>query len=464
MVEEIKEVDCLLLAEENDELALRRSDFQSGMVRRLTFWKCKANSIPKPDDLIGYTIVKDDKFNAFPGETSHVYECVMPPVRTKKYNNFVHCFRQYHVRSDYADHQVEGVLYAQQNAMTFVCAHVALRTVLSCLLPQQDITYKEINSVLGIDHQTRRLGDGGTPGMTGLTSNELESVFTHFGFSFEKDVNEPKSNPPVVSDGDYASQLYFNIQSGFPAFLAFELDLPQGIPPSRHVIPVFGYTLNEDTWVPEAERHYFTKRLSHFPAESWLSTFVVHDDNFGPYYCLPRHFLSNKEFRYFLGVWPKEVVLNAKKAELLGLSYLTRIADLLPLDGGDWFNRFKVFAGNRSLIIRVTYISKDEYLQHVHRLTGRDGSSLEQSVLEKIEACLPQSFWIAEASAQELFSASRRKFGEVLLFSDKDYNPNHPWSMMILCRLPGTIFYSPPTSVSPGEFVGITGHTSLIRE
>lgn len=55
-------------------------------------------------------------------------------------------------------------------SVTFVCAHVALRTALSCLLPDGDVPYYTINKILGIDHKTRRVGDGtGLPGGSAIS-------------------------------------------------------------------------------------------------------------------------------------------------------------------------------------------------------------------------------------------------------------------------------------------------------
>lgn len=52
--------------------------------------------------------------------------------------------------------------------MTFVCAHVALRSALASLVPDADITYAEINRLAGVDHLTKQVGGGMGPGYRNL--------------------------------------------------------------------------------------------------------------------------------------------------------------------------------------------------------------------------------------------------------------------------------------------------------
>lgn len=125
---------------------------------------------------------------------------------------------------------MEGALYAQQNDRTFVCAHVALRTVLSLILPQGDISYAEMNRLVGVDHIKRTVGE-----RRGLSSNDLETIFSAMN------VKARKSAPGMPSN-DYAPDLYGYIESACPALVVFETSQ------SAHVVPVLGHTFNEDTW------------------------------------------------------------------------------------------------------------------------------------------------------------------------------------------------------------------------
>lgn len=110
-----------------------------------------------------------------------------------------------------------------------------------------------MNALAGIDHKTRRVGAG-----LGLKPKDIEDVLSGLNLAFDKIVHEPSKN--LLLPTEYQRDLYGSIESGFPALVGFEMDdttagMAGGAP--RHVIPVFGHTLNEDTWLPEAHRAYF---------------------------------------------------------------------------------------------------------------------------------------------------------------------------------------------------------------
>src|ERR1019366_969590 len=185
--------------------------------------------------------------------------------------------------------------------------------------------------------KARMLGGG-----SGLKPAEMEAVLNQLGVSYEKIVHEPSA--ALLLPTEFQRDLYGFIESGFPALVGFELDRPNPGPAGapRHVIPVFGHTFNEDTWLPDAQRAYFGGTLSYYPSENWLSTFVVHDDNFGPYLCLPRHFLTRDNFRVMYGLKRGATPFGAVDAEAVGFDYLRAIATRFPTNGADWYDRFVV--------------------------------------------------------------------------------------------------------------------------
>ena len=180
--------------------------------------------------------------------------------------------------------KVNGYLYAQQNALTNVCAHVALRTAAARFHPNGDMSYREMNQLLGIDHVKVKMGEG-----SGLTTQQMQRVLEAAGAKcFPADYSNPSANPPP-----FQKYIYGSIESGYPAIVIFGTTDPDG---SLHAVPVFGHTLNQDTWVPSADFSYFKigEGTKYIPSESWLSMFIAHDDNWGSNYCIPRHYLRPK--------------------------------------------------------------------------------------------------------------------------------------------------------------------------
>ena len=455
LIEEIAECDCSLLAEENAALRIRRPDFKFATAHRLSFFRCTNDQRPKPADFIGYVVVKADKFNGSALPKDHVYESVLPAFRRADQNNFIHCAREYRLKSVLGTFSVTGVLYAQQNDHTFVCAHVSLRSALAAMLPEADVTYARLNALAGVDHQTRKVGGG-----SGLNPEDIEAILNGVGISFEKIVHEPRQQLDLPTE--FQRDLYGFIESGCPALIGFELDDPNPGPDGgpRHIIPVIGHTFNEDTWVADAQRDYFGKKLSYFPSENWLSTYVVHDDNYGPYFCLPRHFLKKDNFRVIFGLKTIATPFSALEAEAVALSFIGAIVNRIPRINQDWYDRFAIFHRCGLLVLRTILVRKPDYLAHLNALRTWDGTTLEPALIQKFQNILPEHFWMIEASAPELFSSTRRKFGEVLLTAQTPLPKPLNLSLLLAARFPGMVMVQ-QQGQAPVEQTRLNGHTDL---
>lgn len=434
LIERLDEHTCTLLAEENAALGIRRSNFVSSSVHRLTFWRCAPDAVAAPTDFIGYAVFKSDEFKGAAQPQDHVYESVLPSVRLEDQNNFIHCRRHYAVQTSVGPQTVTGVLYAQQNDLTFVCAHVALRTALACLVPEADLSYARMNGLAGIDHRTRVVGGG-----SGLSPDDLQTILRGLGVPHEKIVHEPKAGLDLPTE--FQRDLYGFIESGCPALVGFELEDPNPPPGGspRHIVPVIGHTFNNDAWVPDAQRAYFGNQLRYFSSESWLSSYVLHDDNFGPYYCLPRHFLKKDNFRIILGLQRHATAYSAGEAEAVGFDFLQSIVRFAPSIGQDWYDRFGVFCRQGLLVLRALLVERAAYLRHLQEIRSWNGAPLEAAIIGRMESHLPERFWMIEASAPELFSASRRKFGELLLSATTPLPKPLNITPLLAARLPGMV-------------------------
>lgn len=454
LVEEL-DSNCSEILESDDE-ALKKghNDFSGSTVHRISFLKSAKDVEPADQDFIGSVIFKSDSFSGLPSPRQHVYEALIPPLRGINHNNYIHCSREYEFYTAVGRFSQRGSLYAQQNDLTFVCAHVALRTALSALLPEGDITYRRINDMLGIDHKTVKVGAG-----RGLEPVQMERVLRELSIPYEKIVHEPTKGMDLPTD--YQRHLYGCIESGAPALLGFEFDDPSAQPgaAARHIIPILGHTFNEDAWVPEAQRYYFAGGLSFYSSESWLSTFVAHDDNFGPYYCLPRNFLKKDNFRLILATKRVQTLLSAVEAEALAFGYARRLGEAFAKLPQVWLARFSVFSRLGSLVIRTQCIQKEDYRRHLHAINDWDGNVLSEEAINDICTTLPESLWLAELSAPELFSGTRRKFGELIIAMDQPASTD--LSLLLAARLPtlAVVRNEGSLHILPTE---VMGHTQLL--
>lgn len=455
LIEELREDSCGVLAEENATLLVRRPDFTRSITHRLTFWRCAPERVTSSADFVGYAIFKSDYFTGAPQQFDHVYESVLPSVRLEDQNNFIHCRRAYTVQTSAGLQSVTGVLYAQQNDLTFVCAHVALRTALACLLPDADISYARMNGLAGVDHRTRLVGGG-----VGLSPEDLETILGGLGVAYEKIVHEPNEGLDLPTE--FQRDLYGFIESGCPALVGFELEDPNPGPDGspRHIVPVIGHNFNNDAWVPDAQRSYFGNQLRYFSSESWLSSYVLHDDNFGPYYCLPRHFLRKDNFRIILGLQRPATAYSASEAETVGFAFFQSIARLSPTIGQDWYDRFSIFCRQGLLVLRSLLVERAPYIRHLQELRSWDVTPLEAATISLLENHLPERFWMVEASAQELFTASRRKFGELLLSCTTPLPKPLNITSLLAARLPG-MFLLPQAGNLTKLSTNLQSHTPL---
>ncbi len=453
LLEQIDEAGCELLAEENAALARRLPTYLRSDVFRLCFFSGSEEAAP--GSFLGYAVVKQDQIGNH--LERHVYEAVFIPPRQRRENNFIHCLRTYEVATCLGRFSARGVLYAQQNDATFVCAHVALRTLLATILPEGDVTYSQVNALAGVDHgdPVRRVGRGSQ----GLGPDQIEAVLRGLGFNPQFNHHEPGHGIPMPAEVEFQRLLYGYLESNIPVLLGFELAPdPQTGNSSRHIIPVFGHSFNEDLWVPEAERHYFAHNRGYFPSESWLSTYVCHDDNFGPYVCLPRHYLPRDSFRLLVGLFPSGVNLPPDEAEAVALDFVTRATEAGLFPGIPWLDRLTAFCRANLIVLRTLCVDRETYLGHLRGLRDRERFDLEPNLVNRMAGHLPRQLWMVEVSAPELFPASRRKFGEVLVA----VTPQGPAGLpqVVGARLPGAVFLVQGVDFNP-ERTRLAGHTDL---
>ncbi len=435
------------VAEENEDLALSEGSRPDSSTVRLSFFRKRFKtsqglSTAKHHDFLGFAIVKSDSVGAT--SRTRVFESVIR--RSIHPNNCVRREKEWTCRVGASVFRVPGFLYAQQNAITNSCAHVAVKTAVSCYQSDRLLSYREMNRIVGIDHSRRKASEG-------LDDSEMLRILEAAGARcFVGSYTDPTANPPVP----FQKYLYGSIESGFPAIICFETETPN----QYHAILVFGHTFNEDTWVPRADSSYFRigAGTRYIPSESWLSMFVGHDDNWGSNYCIPRAYLQQKRscdcqhqspgvqavcprdtsgIAAVISTVPKEVRLSPIQAEAIGVDYLFNMLRNIPLGSSGWDQRLKLYAANDKLVIRPILVSGKQYNDHLRRIRDWDGNKIHGIHISALKHILTENYyWLIEMSVPELFSANRRKICEVLLRSDKKPGAKRDFSNFILARFP----------------------------
>ena len=321
-------------------------------------------------------------------------------------------------------------MYAQQNGVTSICAHVALRSVLSLLLPEGDISYGEINRFAG-----REPTD-----VNGLAVEQIRKVISQCYVKSRCNDKNPIQTGGKQDRDSFSPLLYGYVESGCPALLSFGVK-KAGI---GHIVPVLGHTFNESTWVAEARNGYFDD-CDYYSSEGWLGTYLIHDDNFGPYQSIPRGFIKQNQFWNLFGLHYAGAALWSDRAELDALEifkrYVAKHRHVSIEDSCFWFDCFSSFCKEQQLVLRSVFIQRSEYIDFLHRW------QLEDSAVNRLDQSLPETFWMIEVSCPELFPATRGKFGEMLLTYENANENSGGTTKLLALRLPGVVAFADGTAV-----------------
>jgi len=310
-------------------------DFKSSEIYRLSFFACSADQTPKPEDFLGYAVIKADSYKNSDRPRIYVYESVLAPHRPEDDRdfakslgncpNFLHCKRTYEIENTFGKFSVTGAMYAQQNGRNFICAHVALRSVLS-LLNDDDIAYHEIDRLAGRPSHSR----------DGLTPTQIDTVLRERGVVARR---TDRRQLPAMGVSFFSPLLYGYIESGCPSLLAF---FPRG-GVVGHIVPVLGHTFDADSWVPESRNGYLAGGGGYFSSEGWSNLFLIHDDNFGPYKTFPRNYFEGEGDVILWGLHKDRAALCFERIETRALGVCW---DFIHKNKGQerrdytWYNQF----------------------------------------------------------------------------------------------------------------------------
>lgn len=517
-VEEI--VESRDIREENKEIAKEFKGAKPKGVYRLSFFKRKFKQwrVLKTigsGEIIGYAIVKTDFVPAIDpsdpdyesdSNVTRIFEAVI--MNPFKEHNYIHGNKSWKFRVKDKIFSVEGNLYAQQNARTNCCAHVAIRSAVANMIPDGDITYGKINSLVSEywknkiyrkekDYSMNKKGWDklaseriNWKGRDGLRDYEMIHVIKSF------DIGCHGEDYPEVPFNKY---IYGSIESGYPAIINFSTSpkKPED-DPFDHAIPIFGHTLNRDLWVHIADKIYFTvipPETRYIPSDSWLSMYIGHDDNYGTNICIPKQYLKNFDMDQdnedkvpgivtaVIGLLPKKVEINSVRAEAIGLDYIQSALDNLFDDPNSkakdnkWMKRLYEYRKSSTLVLRPILIDGEKYVEHIKKVRGWNHNDFESDLnendlslitdqLQNIE-CIDNYLWMIEVSIPELFAGNFRKIGEVLISAEKILTPNRDFEAILSLRLPGNFvfcFNNPPNQQSfETTPCGIIDHVELFR-
>ena len=434
----------IVLGENNDILEMA-ADFTMTGLKRVSFWSIPIEDPAKASEagskaLLGYAIFKRDKIPSRKVDQWHVFEAVF-----SKYPHEHNCVPNpvaYRVRVGDKDVEISGVLYAQQNGLNKVCAHVALRSLLSRRIPAGDLSYTTINNLA-------KKADPSWNPPGGLGPRHIRAILRHFNIPFRDiDYVEEEKIPAtkkIRQTHPFQKFVYAGIESGCGALLGFSMAGPQASD-ERHIIPFFGHTFNKDTWVPDADIAYFNVGggLGYIQSESWTSSFLGHDDNFGPNLCIPRMYVAPKKADYVVELLHDQVEYSGVHAEAVSLLFLDSLRPRIDQNPNPYMKRLSTAASSdvSRVVLRAVCVPRTAYIRHIRDEKDWCGSQEMPALVNVLEKFLPKTLWVVEVSLPHIFPATENKLGEILLNPFVPFDPKKPFNydLFLLARLPGCLY------------------------
>ena len=361
--------------------------------------------------------------------------------------------------------EIKGVLYGQQNQLNKACAQVALRSLFSLHIPLRQITYARINKIA-----SKVKSDPGQPShydpKKGLSVKRIRAVLKGFNIGFS-DIDYSEENNKFAREIPYQKLIYSGIESGCGALLGFKMETRKG-KTQHHSIPFFGHTFNQDTWVANASSAYFKVggTTQYLPSETWLSSFIGHDDNFGSDFCVPRLYLKPQQVKYALAILPAGVKYDGVRAETIASDYLYSLMQdkYLSKSSSKWVKRFYDSAEKQEVVLRAISLSNEEYTNHL--LTMRDWDNHRfPPAISFLTEMLKKQLWMVEISLPEIFPINKRKLGEIILDATAKPKSKKDYRSFLFARFPSIVFFPAGKERGKSKFLAypssIESHTEL---
>lgn len=399
------------------------------------------------------------------GPKSYVYEALfrLPGKGQEKaplLNNHIPIAGELAVVAGGHEHRFRGSYFCQQNGISSICAHSAVRTLVRTLKGLHIATC-ELNSFWQYNPDTRP-----------ISTRKVEDALRKYGF--RPVVYDLRASAQTVSDyppDNIWGLLTLLADSGSPSLLT----LSEG-EPADHVVPILGHTFNSDEWHPLGTILHRGGEETTASSHLWIDHLVLHDDMLGPYYCLSRAGLisgQNKKQltpQLVIAMLPDEVEVSPAQAEDFARQVIGRVLKMLARSGlgeGRWWDYLLRLDERR--VFRTTLIDRHDYLAGLGYHTDPAHCTLpagQRPMVERMAAALPERMWMCEVSLPNLLLANRAKLGE-LLIDAKEFPEEQDKLLQCLkgFRLPSLLGWSERPAGGPVQLFGgrweTNGHSPI---
>jgi len=340
-------------------------------------------------------------------------------------NYFVHCAREWVTAlgpKGAREIAIVGSYFTQQNNLTHVCAHAALRMAMNStpVFGLDKLTNQKINAILDLDftkpvnHIGRYKSGEALIREPGLNNKEMCKVIEMLGATVIQ------ADFLRNSSVEFDHYTYPFMESGFPVIVGLDGFDPAKGKRIQHVVTILGHTLNSDRWSPEARAGYgMLPRLPYIPAAEWTDHFIINDDGYGMYETLQADAVRNilvpskntsLHAVFAMGVTPKVTVagLTAETVAMITVQHLLKNES----KGGYWFKKLH----GQNLVARTLVQTREDYRNHLKSIL--DSASVSSITHLRHLDLLSDSIWVTEITLPHLYTSNGRKLGDVVIQAD----------------------------------------------
>ena len=365
-------------------------------------------------------------------------------------NNFVAVRPDQRVEVGGRTMAVAGTFFCQQNGVTSVCGHTAVRTLVMNASGGA-VSNAVLNDEWGI-----------VPGRPiELPENAVEDALRSRGlqlfcYDLDKTARRQRARLP---DDDIWTVLTGLAESGTPSLLV----LGTG-PTVDHVVPVIGHTVNTDEWHPQGAYAYLADARGSTSSSLWIDHLVINDDQLGPYYCLSRAGLFDRSGlatavtpRRVIAMLPENADVSPLAAETLVRGIYAGLLQAARRSTGGSPPRWLTFLAQTTerRIFRTVLSNRPAYVRSLLADPNVATDPAATEIVGRIAGGLPDLFWMVEVSLPNIMLANKHKLGEFLVPTSGGRHP-----VPVAFRVPGRIGTTAGDEVSLLPFP-IEGHTPM---
>lgn len=317
---------------------------------------------------------------------------------------------------------VRGTPFMQQDNAVGACAQASIWMALRTLRKKEGNSAFDPAQITSA--ATRFLVRGRTlPNREGLGIDQMIEAIRFAGYSPHL-MQFSTANPQPGANNHLVGNEILNAKRKIYAYVESEIPVVLGVFPSPtagHAVVLIGHTWNVNN---NATPYFSNSDLKLYHAADWVTSFISHNDNTGPYLELPETGGNDycfEQARFSIPLLPSDVFMSGEEAEQVANKILIDLLQLnqLPTSTVNTAQEVQKF---EDLVIRTYLVERHRFREWV---TDKTDIHIEVKNYYRLKI-LPKRIWVTEVCLLKEHNNTRNgslsRVGEILI--DPTGEPN----------------------------------------